>query len=150
MSDYQFRAWTGEYMVYQGEPDLETLQSFMHHYGGDKLMLRSPWKDSGGRYIFDGDILEHNDREWVVCLCEDDGWVCKSFGRGFFPLSTEFTSDSNVLGNIHEGKVNQIRHELIEEVKELADRYWGMNLTGGKFEDHLSEILDNYTIKRKP
>lgn len=149
MSNHVFRAWTGEFMAYQGSPDLETQASFMHHYGGEELMLRTLWEDSQGRPIFEGDVLEHDDKEWTVRL-DFDGWVCNAFGCPQLQLSEEIASNSNVLGNIYEGKTIQIKQEIVEEVQELADRYWRMNLVGGTFEAHLNKILDNYTIKRKP
>ena len=33
---------------------------------------------------------------------------------------------------------------MIVEIKNLALEYWGMNLQGGSFEEHLKKILDNY------
>lgn len=40
-------------------------------------------------------------------------------------------------------KIHQ-RNQMIVEIKELALEYWGMNLQGGSFEEHLKKILDNY------
>jgi hypothetical protein len=148
MSDYQFRAWTGEYMVYQGEPDLETLQSFMHHYGDSELMLWSGRVDKHGKKIYRGDRVRAGVDVFTV-RSDHDGYL-ESYAKGVIPFDDIHPSALEVIGNIFEGDVVLTKHELIEEIKELADRYWGMNLTGGKFEDHLSEILDNYIIQRKP
>ncbi len=39
MREIKFRAWdeSQQYMSYQGAHDLETIQSFMHHFGNNKL-----------------------------------------------------------------------------------------------------------------
>ncbi len=39
MGEIKFRAWdeAQKHMAYQGTPDLETIQSFMHHFGNNKL-----------------------------------------------------------------------------------------------------------------
>lgn len=53
MNLIKFRAWdkSQNYMAYQGTPDLETLQSFIFHFGEDELMLCSPFNVKKHRNI---------------------------------------------------------------------------------------------------
>jgi hypothetical protein len=55
----QFRAWDEKqkYMAYQGDPDLETLQSFIHHYGDKELMQWTGFCDCNGKKVYDGDFV---------------------------------------------------------------------------------------------
>jgi len=57
--ELKFRAWdrTEKYMAYQGDPDLETLSSFMFHYGDAIVMESLGIKDINDKEIFEGDIL---------------------------------------------------------------------------------------------
>ena len=61
-SKHKFRAWdeSQKYMAYQGSPDLETIQSFMYHFG-DKELMESTWlhdKNGHGQEVWEGDIFD--------------------------------------------------------------------------------------------
>jgi uncharacterized phage protein (TIGR01671 family) len=60
MRTIKFRAWdeSQKYMAYQGTPDLETIQSFFHHFGDKTLMQYTGLKDKNGKEIYEGDILK--------------------------------------------------------------------------------------------
>ena len=57
----KFRAWNGayNYMAYQGEPDLETIQSFMHHYADQHLMEATGVFDKKGKEMYELDIVTY-------------------------------------------------------------------------------------------
>jgi hypothetical protein len=58
--EIKFRAWDEgqKYMAYQGIPDLETIQSFIYHFGDKPLMQYTGLKDKNGKEIYEGDILK--------------------------------------------------------------------------------------------
>ncbi len=59
--EIKFRAWSEsqKYMAYQETPDLETIQSFMYHFGNKLLMQFTGFKDFDEKEIYEGDILEY-------------------------------------------------------------------------------------------
>ena len=60
MRPIKFRAWdeSQNYMAYQGTPDIESIQSFMHHFGDKTLMQFTVLHDKNGKEIYEGDILQ--------------------------------------------------------------------------------------------
>jgi len=72
----KFRAWIDDgldepYMAIQGTPDLETLQSFIFHYGDRPLMQFTGLQDSKGVDIYEGDVVTfykgYVDDSWTDC-----------------------------------------------------------------------------------
>lgn len=88
MREIKFRAFVDNgldepYIAIQGMPDLETLQSFMFHYGDRPLTLYTGEKDKNKIEIFEGDILksEHfntNRKQYYLyhIVMWDDNYLC--------------------------------------------------------------------------
>ncbi|WP_394264992.1 YopX family protein [Bergeyella zoohelcum] len=78
--EIKFRAWDSksQRMYYQGEPDLEDIQSFFHHYNdNDVLMQFTGLTDKNGNEVYEGDVLflkeGHNSWRTHVVFTER-GW----------------------------------------------------------------------------
>lgn len=114
----KFRAWdeSQNYMAYQGMPDLESIQSFMHHFG-DKTLMQFTWlHDKNGKEIFEGDKLrdDYSDEETVIedyAVVVWDGKLCQwAIDNSFAKDGSSFTNmveyfgreNLEVIGNIHE------------------------------------------------
>lgn len=118
MRELSFRAWdkSQKYMAYQGSPDLETLSSFMFHFGNDIVLQSTGFKDKLDNEIFEGDILsDWNDVDgkqvqsfMQVFWCEKEGaWkLDNSFNH--YKSSGDLLSDElssfvyEITGNIYE------------------------------------------------
>lgn len=123
----KFRAWVTQsdesFMAIQGEQDLETLQSFMFHYGDQyHLMQFTGCYDMHGREVFEGDILAVTAKDGSRSLHRVvfDGDYSPAFdmrpplGHGvmnsFSALRFRGYAAAEVVGNVHENPepLNQI------------------------------------------
>ena len=129
MRDIKFRAWIekGQFMAIQGTPDLETLQSFIFHYGNNKLDQYTCLKDKNGVEIYEGDICKvfiktggisekkegfmygvvkylHN--KFVIKAIKYEGGITSVFGEGkiygFLDYNFNDLSKIEIIGNIHQ------------------------------------------------
>jgi uncharacterized phage protein (TIGR01671 family) len=62
--EIKFRTFQNNKMIYQGSPDLETLESFIFHWGCCDLMQFTGLTDRNGKEIYEGDIVRpfHDDK----------------------------------------------------------------------------------------
>ena len=103
MREIKFRSWIekGQFMAIQGTPDLETLQSFIFHYGNNELEQYTGLKDKNGKEIYECDIIE-----------ADYGFGLVTFNKTTCSFEYDFEIDvddlwvyaqkSEVIGNIYE------------------------------------------------
>ena len=98
----KLRAWNAKqkYMAYQGTPDIETIQSFIHHFGDCPLMLHINSNDCDDKEVYAGDILEapSGERFLVTWYSEEMRWRMRS-------KYTWFNMNMGILkvvGNIYE------------------------------------------------
>lgn len=117
--EIKFRAYVTNlgvpFMAIQGEPDLETLGSFFHHYCGpeqEKLMQFTGLKDQKGNDIYEGDILELNNCGLLI--------VC--FYKGEFKLQklAEYHKKRNLYASISYLEFSVLRGNIYENTELLT------------------------------
>ena len=125
MRELKFRAWdkSQKYMAYQGNPDLETLSSFMFHFGEDIVLQSTGFFDKNENEIFEGDILS----DWN----EVDGKQVQLFlqvfwcnSDGAWKLDSSFNQDKSS-GDLLSEELSSFVYEIsgnIYENPELLQR----------------------------
>lgn len=142
--EIKFRAWVvpvplfeghhaiDPYMETQGDPDLETLQSFMHHYADEKnLMQWTGLKDKNGVDIYEGDIVR------------------KSQG---LKLTGRIPQFRQVVGSVkkvvfHDGawKITKSLASSNYYINSVTIRYYGLEVIGNIYEN--PKMLETLTDK---
>ena len=111
-----FRAWISSqnYMAIQGTPDLETLQSFMFHYGNEENIMRfTGLSDKNGSKIFEGDIVTYKRSvgNWTgqtmttthkIIFTEEVNAFVMDYGSSYIKLRKHWGYQYEVIGNIFE------------------------------------------------
>ncbi|GIM61372.1 hypothetical protein CAPN008_14220 [Capnocytophaga canis] len=113
--EIKFRAWDSksQRMYYQGEPDLECVQSFFHHYNdNDELMQFTGLHDKNGKEIYEGDVIVfdlysywgHDIKEKGKIVFDDYAFVFKTKTGEYFLADLDCCKeeDIEIIGNIHE------------------------------------------------
>lgn len=121
MRDLKFRAWdkSQKYMAFQGSPDLETLSSFMFHFGEDIVMQATGFRDKNGNEIYEGDVLS--------CWSEVDGEQVQSFLHvfwcekdGSWKLDSSFNQD-NSYGVLLSEELSRFDYEISGNIYENTE-----------------------------
>lgn len=109
-----FRAWieSQNYMAIQGTPDLETLSSFMFHYGNEEnIMQFTGLLDKNGSKIFEGDIITYKRSvgNWTgqtmttthkIIFTEEVNAFVMDYGSSYIKLRKHWGYEYEVIGNI--------------------------------------------------
>ena len=102
MKELKFRVWEGDYMIYQGSPDVETLQSFIFHHGEKELMQYTGFRDCMGKDIYFGDI--YYDKSHKRSREVDDLTVAYWMIEKDNIMSTSNVQPIKIMGNIHQNR----------------------------------------------
>ena len=89
-------------MAYQGTPDLETIQSFMHHFGDKKLLQFTGLKDKNGKEIYEGDIVRIYGNKAQVIFQSGSFKIVTKNTKGEFLSWRYFQEEIEIIGNIYE------------------------------------------------
>lgn len=101
-------------MAIQGTPDLETLQSFMFHYGNEEnIMQFTGLSDKNGSKIFEGDIVTYKRSvgNWTgqtmttthkIIFTEEVNAFVMDYGSSYIKLRKHWGYEYEVIGNIYE------------------------------------------------
>lgn len=114
MREIKFRHWDKEQKVMnvQGDPDLETLQSFIFHYGDQELMQFTGFYDEDGKEIYENDLILIKPKPmskgyvgkvlYVNATFEVEAkeFLHKEYRRLSYYINNPFSVE--VIGNVHE------------------------------------------------
>lgn len=142
--EIKFRTWSAKFrtMLYQGEPDLETIQSFFHHYNDGVLMQFTGLTDKHGKEIYEGDILKYSNNQFFIVKFGNCKTQHDSFGGLFYldgtGLGINKHHDCNVLYPIKEQNNKAFLYEMSSDWHSTFERYnevWGLEIIGNIHEN---------------
>jgi uncharacterized phage protein (TIGR01671 family) len=149
-----FRCWdySQRFMAYQGTPDLETLQSFMFHWGNKitTLMQYIGIKDCNGKRIYEDDIVRVSGQMEMECDDKKDFEIQKydyigtvSFEKGSFVFKKYLSEE----------KLNELRRIFDEQCMDTditsnVNDFLKVEVIGNIYEDNLLELVSKWEVSQ--
>jgi len=136
--EIKFRAWDEKqnYLAYQGTPDLESLENFMHHFSNKRLMQYTGCDDMNKKQIFEGDFLKCTNKESMFYEETQDElssyylvmWDNQKNGWNSFPVSILDDEQFNIA-------IKQLGGLITWPNENILNNSWHYEIIGNLYEN---------------